>query len=222
MLLYPDLTVAKNRHIYILIARMMSALVPADIADSKCRQVPFGSAAPLFSLVVVADHDDGYPPDTYRASISHLYPFSTYNAGSHFILSKNISCRHLLFSIHHEHSCESEAYRVNPQCLYMLISLPGHPFWSVYDSSRAVEATSKIPAESTTRAGERKGEVGGSGKEDNGRHQTKCESWEYGACSRPTDVKIRADKVIHYYRMLAKYLLKTLCEHEDISKSSRR
>lgn len=57
----------------------MSALVPADTADSKCRQVPFGSAAPPSSVVVV-DHDDGYPSDTYRASISHLYPFSTYNA----------------------------------------------------------------------------------------------------------------------------------------------
>lgn len=106
--------------------------------------------------------------------------------------------------------------------LYMLISLSGHPFWSVYDSSRAVETTSKVSAESATRAGERKGEVGSSGKENNGRHQTKCESWEYGACARPADVKIRADKLIHYYRMLAKYLLKTLCEHEDISKSSRR
>lgn len=104
----------------------------------------------------------------------------------------------------------------------MLISLPGHPFWSVYDSGRAIETTSKVSAESTTGAGKRKREIGGSGEEDNGRHQTKCESWEYGACARPTDVRIRTDTVIHYYRMLAKYLPKTLCEHEDIFKSSRR
>lgn len=108
------------------------------------------------------------------------------------------------------------------QCVYMLITPLGHLIWSDCDTGRTTETTSKVSPESATRAGEGKGKTGGSGEEDNGGHQTKCESWEHGACGRPTKIKAKADKVVWCYRMPAKSLLKTLCEHVGISKSLRR
>lgn len=50
----------------------------------------------------------------------------------------------------------------------MLIILLGYFIWLVYDFSRMVEIILKVFLESVMRVGERKGEIGGLGEEDNG------------------------------------------------------